>query len=211
MDKQDGYWKSLITAKDEIKLLRRKLSKTNIERDQALMERDRLFRELSETRNSKTYKLARTLTYLPRMLRGYRYKYGRQPDYQVTYPYMFSIVIAVYNTADFLPDMIESILAQKQDTLAAYLRTSTEAVFKRAVYENIYELILVDDGSEDGSEDICDEYAEKYPWIRVLHKENGGVSSARNEGIAIARGKYITFPDSDDKLSENVLEECFVL
>ena len=210
MDKQDGYWKSLITAKDEIKLLRRKLSKTNIERDQALMERDRLFRELSETRNSKTYKLARTLTYLPRMLRGYRYKYGRQPDYQVTYPYMFSIVIAVYNTADFLPDMIESILAQKQDTLAAYLRTSTEAVFKRAVYENIYELILVDDGSEDGSEDICDEYAEKYPWIRVLHKENGGVSSARNEGIAIARGKYITFPDSDDKLSENVLEDCFL-
>ena len=81
-----------------------------------------------------------------------------------TYPYMFSIVTAVYNTADFLPDLIESILAQKQDIPAAYLWTSTEAVFKWAVYE----------------------YAEKYPWIRGLHKENGGVSSARNEGIAIA-------------------------
>jgi len=193
----------------KIRELKNQLSKAVIAKDQILMERNIFQRELIETRNSKTYKLAHALTAIPRRLRGYRYQYGELPDYQTLYPYMISIVIAVYNTADFLAEMIESILAQKQDILAAYLRTNPDAVYRKHVYENCYEVILVDDGSDDGSEDICDAYAEKYPWIKVLHKENGGVSSARNAGIAIAQGKYITFPDSDDKLSENVMEECF--
>ena len=78
------------------------------------------------------------------------------------YKYKFSIVTAVYNVEDYVAETIESII--KQDI----------------GFENI-QLILVDDGSPDGSGAICDEYAKKYPDnITVVHKENGGVSSARN-------------------------------
>lgn len=201
--------KDIDVDKDEILQLRQVLSQTTIAKEQAILERDRYINELMETRNSKTYKLAHALMSIPRKLRGYKYKYGELPDYQTLYPYMISVVVAVYNTVNFLPEMLESILAQKQDTLSKSLRSNPDAQFQDHVFENIYEIILVDDGSNDGTEDICDAYAKKYPCIKVLHKENGGVSSARNAGIAIAQGKYITFPDSDDKLSENVLEECF--
>lgn len=200
---------SYLAEKEEIRKLKRELSTAVIEKEQALMEQDRLLHELLETRNSVTYRLAKCITFIPRWLRGLKYRSGRLPENQTLYPYMVSFVIAVYNTADFLAEMLDSILAQKQDVLASFLRRNGEAVFKKHVYENIYEIILVDDGSTDGSEDICDTYAGKYPWIKVLHKENGGVSSARNAGISIAQGKYITFPDSDDKLSENVMEACF--
>lgn len=198
-----------LADKEEIRQLKRELSSAIIEKEQAVRERDRFLHELLETRNSATYKLARWLTFIPRWLRGQKYILGHLPENQILYPYMVSFVIAVYNTAGFLSEMLDSILAQKQDVLTSFLRKNGEAVFKENVYENIYEIILVDDGSTDGSEDICDVYARKYPWIKVLHKENGGVSSARNAGIAIAQGKYITFPDSDDKLSDNVLESCF--
>lgn len=209
MDKNENQFQKFNTAQTEIQRLKQKLSQITIARDQALMERDRYLKELTETRNSKTYKLAHALTAVPRKLRGYRYKYGELPDYQKLYPYMISVVIAVYNTADFLPEMLGSILAQKQDILSKYLRTDPDAQFQKHVFEAVFEIILVDDGSDDGSEDICDSYARKYSCIKVLHKENGGVSSARNAGIAVAQGKYITFPDSDDKLSANVMEECF--
>lgn len=191
-------------------ILKQQLPAAIISRDQTMIERNRYLNELIEIRNSKTYKLATVFMKIPRKLRGYRYKYGELPDYQKSYSYMISVVIAVYNTADFLSEMIESVLAQKQDILSTYLRSNPDAIFREHVYENIYELILIDDGSDDGSEDICDEYAAKYPWIKVLHKENGGVSSARNAGIEIASGKYITFPDSDDKISEDVFEKCFI-
>ena len=104
------------------------------------------------------------------------------------YKYKFSIVTAVYNVEDYVADTIESIIGQ---TIG---------------FSNI-QLILVDDGSPDKSGEICDGYAEKYPNITVIHKENGGVSSARNAGLAIAEGKYINFIDSDDMLSDNALEE----
>lgn len=104
------------------------------------------------------------------------------------YKYKFSIVTAVYNVEDYVADTIESIIGQ---TIG---------------FSNI-QLILVDDGSPDKSGEICDGYAEKYPNITVIHKENGGVSSARNAGLAIAEGKYINFIDSDDMLSNNALEE----
>lgn len=210
MDKIEKEQLNLKNYNKETEALRNQLSQAIILKDQALMERNRYLNELTEIRNSKTYKLAHVLTALLRKLRGYKYKYGELPDYQTLYPYMISVVIAVYNTAEFLPEMLESVLSQKQDILAKHLRTNPDAQFQNHVFENIYEMILVDDGSCDGSEDICDAYAQKYPWIKVLHKENGGVSSARNAGIAIAQGKYITFPDSDDKLSENVLEKCFL-
>lgn len=92
---------------------------------------------------------------------------------------MVSIIIPVYNAEDFLHRCVDSILAQ----------SSTD-----------WELLLIDDGSKDSSGIICDEYAVKDKRIRVFHKENGGVSSARNLGLDHARGEWVTFVDSDDYL-----------
>lgn len=93
---------------------------------------------------------------------------------------LLSIIVPVYNTATFLNRCIDSILTQK--------------------YTN-FELILIDDGSKDQSGKICGEYAQKDSRIVVIHKPNGGQSSARNAGLNIAKGDYITFVDSDDYIS----------
>lgn len=121
------------------------------------------------------------------------------------YPVMLSVVTAVYNTAPFLAEMINSVLSQNVEKLKEYCRD-----YQKDYYKDIFEFILVDDGSTDGSGDILDDYARISDKIRVIHKENGGVSSARNAGIEVARGKYINFADSDDKLSENFMEECLL-
>lgn len=105
--------------------------------------------------------------------------------------YKFSIVMAVYNVAPFLREAIGSVIAQ-------------DIGFQHV------QLILVDDGSNDGSGAICDEYAAKYPDnILALHKENGGVSSARNLGLEHVQGEYVNFLDSDDKLSRNALRKIY--
>lgn len=88
-----------------------------------------------------------------------------------------SIIVPVFNVEKYIHDCIESILNQS---------------FKD------FELILVNDGSSDRSGDICDEYSKKDKRIAVIHKENGGQSSARNRGIDIAKGEYVGFIDSDD-------------
>ena len=95
-----------------------------------------------------------------------------------------SIVIPVYRSAHTLARCVESVQSQPFAD---------------------YELILVDDGSDDSSGAMCDEYAQSDERIRVIHKSNGGLSSARNAGIDIARGDYITFIDSDDFIGENTL------
>lgn len=69
-----------------------------------------------------------------------------------------------------------------------------------------YEIILVDDGSPDGCPAICDEYANTYDNVKVIHRNNGGLSAARNSGIEVAHGRYIQFVDSDDYLEPNVLK-----
>ena len=92
---------------------------------------------------------------------------------------LLTIIIPVYNTAPYLPDCLTSILGQ----------TFSD-----------FELLLINDGSTDGSGTICDEYAKKDNRIRVFHKGNGGVSSARNLGLDNARGEWIYFVDSDDEL-----------
>lgn len=97
-----------------------------------------------------------------------------------------SIIIPVYNTEQYLPRCIDSILSQ----------TFTD-----------FELLLIDDGSKDGSGKICDEYSAKDSRIRVFHKENGGVSSARNLGLRNAQGEWIIFIDSDDWISESMLHD----
>lgn len=88
-----------------------------------------------------------------------------------------SIIVPVYNVEQYLPRCIDSILAQ--------------------TFQN-FELILVDDGSKDKSGEICDEYTKKDNRIIVIHQENKGVNTARNAGLDIATGSYITFVDSDD-------------
>jgi len=96
-----------------------------------------------------------------------------------------SVVVPVYNVEQYLPTMLDSILAQ---TFAEF------------------ELLLIDDGSTDGSGTLCDDYAARDARIRVVHKENGGVSAARNRGIEEARGEYLYFCDADDYLSPCLLE-----
>lgn len=94
---------------------------------------------------------------------------------------LFSVVIPVYNVEKYLDQCIQSVLSQDYSD---------------------YEIILVDDGSTDSSSLICDNYSKQYKQIKTIHKENGGLSDARNAGIKHAEGDYICFIDSDDYWSE---------
>lgn len=98
---------------------------------------------------------------------------------------MISIIIPVYNVEDYLRECLDSIIDQKHQD---------------------YEIILVDDGSIDKSPEICDEYCSRYSQIHVVHKKNGGVSSARNAGLEVAKGEWIWFVDSDDYIKEDSLK-----
>lgn len=96
-----------------------------------------------------------------------------------------SVIIPVYNVEQYLKKCVDSVLEQS--------------------FKNI-EVILVDDGSPDKCPEICDCYAKQDDRVIVVHKENGGLSSARNAGLKIARGRYIYFVDSDDWIVGNALE-----
>jgi glycosyltransferase involved in cell wall biosynthesis len=98
---------------------------------------------------------------------------------------LISVIIPVYKVEAYLTVCVESVLAQ--------------------TYEQL-EIILVDDGSPDNCPKICDEFAARDSRIRVIHKENGGLSSARNAGIDAARGEYLAFLDSDDLWTPVFLE-----
>lgn len=99
-----------------------------------------------------------------------------------------SIIIPIYNVERYLRQCIDSILAQ----------TFTD-----------FELLLIDDGSPDGCPAICDEYAEKDARIRVFHKQNGGVTSARNKGLNNANGNWIIYIDGDDWIEPTYVEELY--
>lgn len=90
---------------------------------------------------------------------------------------LISIIVPVYNVAEYLPQCLDSLVAQ--------------------TYENI-EIIAVDDGSTDGSGTILDEYAARDARVRPVHIENDGVSNARNVGLSLVRGEFVGFVDSDD-------------
>ena len=100
---------------------------------------------------------------------------------------LFSIIVPVYKVEKYLHRCVDSLLKQ--------------------TYHN-FEVILVDDGSPDGSGAICDDYAKKDSRVRVIHKENGGLSSARNYGLDNALGNYILFVDSDDAIKSSTLQFC---
>ena len=98
-----------------------------------------------------------------------------------------SVIVPIYNVERYLPQCVESLL--NQDLLP-----------------DEYEIILVDDGSPDQCGAICDDYALRFSNIKVIHRENGGLSAARNHGIEEAQGQYVQFVDSDDYLEPNVLK-----
>lgn len=99
-----------------------------------------------------------------------------------------SIIVPVYRVENYLVQCVESIRNQTLQDI---------------------EIILVDDGSPDNCGRICDQYAEKDPRIKVIHKKNGGLSSARNAGLKIASGEYIGFVDSDDYVSPVMFENLY--
>lgn len=96
-----------------------------------------------------------------------------------------SVIIPIYKVEGYLERCVNSVLSQD--------------------YRNI-EVILVDDGSPDRCPEICDDFEKRDERVRVIHKQNGGLSSARNVGIAVARGKYLAFLDSDDQWAEGKLK-----
>ena len=107
------------------------------------------------------------------------------------YKYDFSVIMAVYNVESYLREAVESLVHQ---TIG----------FSRI------QLILVDDGSTDKSGKICDKYRKKYPGnVVVVHKKNGGVSSARNAGLPYIKGRYLNFMDSDDIFARDAFEKVF--
>lgn len=93
------------------------------------------------------------------------------------------MIVPVYNTAEYLGACLDSVLGQD--------------------YANI-EVLLIDDGSSDGSERLCDEYGVRDSRVRVIHQPNAGLGAARNRGLDMCRGEYITFADSDDRISADV-------
>lgn len=101
-----------------------------------------------------------------------------------------SVIVPIYNVEQYLVKCIESLLIQSLKDI---------------------EIILVDDGATDNSPNICDEYALKDNRVKVIHKQNGGLSDARNIGIEIAQGEYIAFLDSDDWVESNFYEYLYNL
>ncbi len=99
-----------------------------------------------------------------------------------------SIIVPVYNVEELLPRCVESIMAQTKKSL---------------------EIILVDDGATDGSGAVCDEYAKKDERIKVIHKPNGGLTSAWKAGAEAAKGMYLGFVDSDDWIDEDMYQRMW--
>lgn len=98
---------------------------------------------------------------------------------------LISVIVPIYNVEKYLARCVDSIVNQ--------------------TYKNL-EIILVDDGSPDSCPQMCDDYAKKDSRIKVVHKKNGGLSDARNAGMAVATGEYISFIDSDDYVSDDFFE-----
>ena len=104
--------------------------------------------------------------------------------------YQISVIIPVYNSLKYLRRCLDSVIHQ--------------------TYRD-FEIILVDDGSSDGCSEICDEYSQLDNRIKAIHKENGGAANARNTGVFVSGGRYVTFIDADDYVEFNYLETLYYL
>jgi len=100
---------------------------------------------------------------------------------------LVSVIIPVYNVKTYLNKCVDSVCNQSYDNL---------------------EILLIDDGSTDGSEHLCDDLKKKDARIRSIHKKNGGASSARNKGLAEAKGRWVIFVDADDWLEQDAIKNC---
>ena len=109
----------------------------------------------------------------------------KKPNPLPTQP-LVSIIVPIYNTARYLPACLDSIITQTHQNL---------------------EIILIDDGSTDHSGQIADNYAKKDSRIKVIHQKNQGQSAARNLGLTMVKGEYVSFLDSDDKIKPTFIEE----
>ena len=103
---------------------------------------------------------------------------------------LVSIIVPIYNVQNYLEECVNSLLAQTHKEI---------------------EVILVDDESPDNCPQMCEDFAKKDSRIKVIHKKNGGLSSARNAGLDIATGNYIMFIDSDDFVEHNMVEELLAI
>lgn len=103
---------------------------------------------------------------------------------------LISVIVPVYQVKEYLPECVESLMGQ--------------------TYRNL-EIILVDDGSTDGSGELCEEYAKRDGRVRVVHRNHLGVSNARNIGLQMAKGEYVSFVDSDDIASASFIETLYEL
>ena len=101
---------------------------------------------------------------------------------------LISVIVPVYNVEAYLPRCVDSLLGQS--------------------YSNL-EILLVDDGSTDGCGALCDAYAARDARVRVIHKQNGGLSDARNAALDVARGEYLSFVDGDDWVSPYYIENLY--
>lgn len=110
-------------------------------------------------------------------------------DLKCKFNYLISVIIPIYNVENYLNKCIDSVINQ--------------------TYQNL-EIFLVDDGSNDNCGIICDQYKKIDNRIKVIHKKNGGVSSARNLGLENVHGEYVIFIDSDDYLENNMIEKLFI-
>ncbi|MBO5050061.1 MAG: glycosyltransferase family 2 protein, partial [Oscillospiraceae bacterium] len=103
---------------------------------------------------------------------------------------LISVIVPCYNVEEYLPRCVESVLNQ--------------------TYRNL-EILLVDDGSPDRCGEICDGYAAVDSRVKVIHKENGGLSDARNVALNVMKGEYVTFVDSDDYVAADYVEYLYKL
>ncbi|AWP31178.1 glycosyltransferase [Pantoea vagans] len=120
----------------------------------------------------------------------FRSEYNAGADIVMSTSPLLSIITPMYNAGSMFDEFMQALLAQTLTML---------------------EIIIVDDGSTDGSGERADQYAQQHAHIRVIHQENGGVSRARNAGLAIARGKYVTFPDADDTMQPDMYQTLVTL
>lgn len=100
-----------------------------------------------------------------------------------------SVIVPIYNSEDYLEACLDSLVAQSFPDL---------------------EIILIDDGSRDASREICMEYCARFPAFRYFRKENGGLSDARNFGIAKAKGRWLAFVDSDDYVERDFIRMLYI-